>query len=126
MGKKTEIKSKVNSIDPKKKMIFSIILVLFPILFFVLLEISLRAVHYGQDYRLFSDLNLYGKEYYKFNPEFGKKYFYKLPFMAPSNDIFLKDKPKNGFRIFVIGSSTTAGFPYTTGVMFPRILQARL
>jgi len=126
MGKKNENKSKVNSIDPKKKVIFSIILVLFPLLFLVLLEISLRAVHYGQDYRLFSDLSLYGKEYYKFNPEFGKKYFYKLPLMSPGNDIFLKDKPKNGFRIFVIGSSTTAGFPYTTGVMFPRILQARL
>jgi tetratricopeptide (TPR) repeat protein len=126
MGKKTEIKSNVNSTDPKKKVIFSIIIILFPILFFVLLEISLRAIHYGQDYRLFSELNLYGKEYYKFNPEFGKKYFYKLPAMSPSNDIFLKDKPKNGFRIFVIGSSTTAGFPYTKGVMFPRILQVRL
>jgi len=126
MGKKTENKSKVNSIDSKKKVIFSIILVLFPILFIVMLEISLRAIHYGQDYRLFSDINLYGKEYYKFNSEFGKKYFYKLPLMSPSNDVFMKDKPKNGFRIFVIGSSTTAGFPYTSGIMFPRILQVRL
>jgi len=126
MGKKSENKSKINSIDPKKKLIFSIILISFPILFIVMLEVSLRVFHYGQDYRLFSEVNIYGKEYYRFNPELGKKYFYKLPSMSPSNDVFLKDKPKNGYRIFVIGSSTTAGFPYTTGVMFPRILQTRL
>lgn len=126
MGQKSENKSKINSIDPKKKLIFSIILISFPILFVVMLEVSLRAFHYGQDYRLFSEVNIYGKEYYRFNPELGKKYFYKLPSMSPSNDVFLKDKPKNGYRIFVIGSSTTAGFPYTTGVMFPRILQTRL
>jgi tetratricopeptide (TPR) repeat protein len=126
MEPNNEKKSKAISIDPKKKIIFSIILFLFPILFFALLEIGLRAFHYGQDYKLFTEINMYGKEYYKFNPESGKKYFYNLPSMSPSNDVFLKNKPKNGFRVFVIGCSTAAGFPYTSGVMFPRILQTRL
>jgi tetratricopeptide (TPR) repeat protein len=116
----------IKPIDPKKKIIFSIILVFFPLILLLLVELTLRAFHYGQNYNLFVDVNLYGKKYRACNPDYGKKYFYNLPYMVPNNDIFLKEKPKNGFRVFVIGSSTTAGFPYTSGIMFSRILQARL
>jgi hypothetical protein len=36
--------------------------------------------------------------------------FQKLP-----SPIFVKDKPKNGFRVFVLGESTVAAAPYETG-----------
>jgi tetratricopeptide (TPR) repeat protein len=126
MGNTKETGRKTDQIDPKKKIIFSLILVLFPLIILLLTELALRAFNYGQNYNLFVDFKLYGKQYVKCNPEYGKKYFYNLPYMVPNNDIFLKEKPKNGFRIFVIGSSTTAGFPYTSGIMFSRILHARL
>jgi len=120
-------KEKIKSIDLKKRIIFSFILtIIFPAVFLLLVEISLRIVNYGDDYSLFKDFDLYGKKYRACNREFGKKYFYNLPFTTPNNDIFLKEKPKNGFRIFVIGSSTAVGFPYSSGIMFSRILQARL
>jgi len=60
------------------------------------------------------------------NPEIGKKYFQKLEYNRPCGDMFLKEKPENGFRIFVLGSSTVLGFPYNQNVMFSRILQDRL
>ena len=126
MGNIKKTNQKTDPISPKKKLIFSIVLVLIPLIFLLLVEVTLRSVNYGSNYKLFTDFNLFGKQYYKINPDYGKKYFYNLPSMVPHNDIFLKEKPKNGYRIFVIGSSTTAGFPYTSGIMFSRILQARL
>jgi tetratricopeptide (TPR) repeat protein/lysophospholipase L1-like esterase len=127
------IKSKMNDtrkpneyLDPKKRIIFSIILVLIPFIILLIIEFFLRIINYGDNYNLFMDYNFYGKEYRKCNPEFGKKYFYRFQNSVPPNDIFLKQKPENGFRIFVMGSSTVFGFPYSSGIMFSRILQERL
>lgn len=39
---------------------------------------------------------------------------------------FLADKPANGFRVFVLGESSVAGFPYAVQHAFPAFLQARL
>ena len=41
-------------------------------------------------------------------------------------NLFLKEKPANGYRIFVLGGSTTAGFPYGNNLDFARILNRRL
>ncbi len=115
-----------DKIDPKKRIIFSLILVLFPFIILLIVEFLLRIFQYGDNYNLFMDYDLYGVEYRKCNPEFGKKYFYRIQHSVPANDIFLKQKPENGFRIFVIGSSTVYGFPYSSGIMFSRILHERL
>ena len=124
--KKTNIKKSANEIDPKRKRIFSFILALIPFLIFLIIELFLRILQYGESYKLFIDYDFYGKEYRKCNPEFGKKYFFKFQNTVPANDIFLNQKPENGFRIFVIGSSTVYGFPYSSGIMFSRILHERL
>ena len=60
------------------------------------------------------------------NPEMGKKYFHKLEYPKPTHDLFLKQKPENGIRIFVMGSSTVVGFPYDENLMFSRILRGTL
>ena len=113
-------------IDPKKRIIFPIMLVLISFIFLFIIESFLRIIHYGDNYNLFIEYKFYGKEYKKCNPEFGKKYFYTFQNSVPQNDIFLKRKPENGFRIFVMGSSTVYGFPYSSGIMFSRILHDRL
>ena len=61
------------------------------------------------------------------NPKVGQRYFFMQSTIphAP-NDYFLKNKPADSYRIFVLGASTTAGFPYGNGLMFSRILQRRL
>lgn len=109
-----------------KSILFPLLLVLFPFFLLGTLELALRVVHYGDSYDLFVDFKAYGKEYKRCNPEYGKKYFYHFKYTSPPNDIFLKEKPANGFRIFVMGSSSVWGFPYGSGEMFTRILHQRL
>jgi len=109
-----------------RKVIFSILMVFIPIFFLFLIEILLRLFSYGDNYDLFEDQEFYGQTYRICNPDYGKKYFNFLPYTSPNLDIFLKDKPDNSFRIFVLGSSTAYGFPYQPGIMFSRILQERL
>jgi tetratricopeptide (TPR) repeat protein len=113
-------------IDRKKKMLFSAILLIISLVFLFLIEAFLRLIDYGDNYKLFRDVELYGKTYRECNPDYGKKYFNFLPYTSPYPDLFLKEKPDTCFRIFVLGSSTVYGFPYSAGMRFSRILEERL
>jgi tetratricopeptide (TPR) repeat protein len=109
-----------------KRILFPLLLILFPFFLLGILELALRLARYGDSYDLFVDFKAYGKAYKRCNPEYGKKYFYNFSYTSPPNDIFLKEKPGNGFRVFVMGSSSVWGFPYGSGEMFSRILHQRL
>ena len=111
----------------EQKFIFKIIMVTIPVLILLIFEGLLRITGYGDNLDLFVQNPVEGYEKYMIvNPEIGKKYFQKLEYTAPANDIFLKDKPENTFRIFVMGSSVVYGFPYDRNLMFSRILHQRL
>jgi lysophospholipase L1-like esterase len=109
-----------------KTILFSIILVLLPVIFLIIFEGILRLAGYGDRYQLFVEFEHFGKSYKTTNSEYGRKYFSQLNYTQPPNDLFLKEKPGNGFRIFVMGSSTVAGFPYNSSNAFSRVLQQRL
>jgi lysophospholipase L1-like esterase len=110
----------------KQKILFWIILIFIPLVLFLLLESGLKILDYGDNLELF----LQGKEQYSdymyINRWVAKRYFRNRGIPDPSNDVFLKQKPENGYRIFVLGGSTAAGWPYTNNIMFSRILQKRL
>jgi tetratricopeptide (TPR) repeat protein/lysophospholipase L1-like esterase len=113
--------------DPRKKRLFTIVLILLPVLFLVLLEVGLQVFHYGGNLDLFVPAEGDVSAYYKCNRNVARRYFYMqrtLP--APQKDLFLKKKPDNAYRIFVIGGSTAAGFPYGNNIMFSRVLEYRL
>lgn len=111
----------------RKKLIYSFILICIPFIILFLLEILLRIIGFGDNLNLFvNHPDKAFREYKVVNPLIGKKYFQKLEYTSPANDIFLKEKPDNGFRIFVMGSSTVIGFPYNQNLMFSRILHERL
>lgn len=105
---------------------FYIVLILIPILFFILLETGLRVFNYGNDYTLFQKLSEEFNEYYFINPEIGKKYFNTKVVPAVIPDAFKIEKNENIFRIFVLGESSTAGWPYVSNASFPRQLKRRL
>ena len=110
-----------------KKVVFSFLMGGLIVLFFVLLEITLRITGYSGNLNLFVTESAQGSLYKKCNPQVGRRYFFRqntLP--GPSNDVFLAQKPENGYRIFVLGGSTALGFPYGNHIMFSRILQRRL
>jgi hypothetical protein len=100
------------TLSPRKKRLFILITLLLPVLLLLFLEICLRVFHYGGDLRLFIEGPAGYEEYLRCNPNVARRYFYlqsKIP--TPPKQLFLKHKPSNGYRIFVLGESSTAGFP---------------
>lgn len=110
-----------------KTRLFSLIALSIPVLFILFLEIVLRLLNYGGDNRLFVPTPTEDSKYYGINRSVCRRYFVRDDFVpTPRKDLFLREKPEGTFRIFVLGGSTTAGFPYAHNVSFPRILHRRL
>ena len=109
--------------DSRKKTVFYIAALFIPVLFFVLLEVSLRLFDYRGDTRLF----IYPEEYFEgeygfVNRNFNARYFFNTQNLPGfSNDAFLTDKPDTSFRVFAMGGSSTAGYPYGFNATFSRV-----
>ena len=128
-GRKTPkvISKKRPPISPSRRRLYILIMLLLPFLFFAVLELSLQIFNYGDYPKLFVSIPDENSPYYGINVSIGKRYFYWSSFSpTPRKDLFLKEKPKNCYRIFVLGGSTTAGFPYGNNLTFARILNRRL
>ena len=106
--------------------IFRIVSVLLPFLLLGMLEIVLRFAGYGHDLTLFVESKDH-KGYLVMNPHASEKYFGETENATVGNyEEFSKIKPKGTFRIFVLGESTTVGYPYFYNASFHRWLQYRL
>jgi len=97
-----------------------------PLVFLCIIEILLRLFNYGFDPSLFiKDPDQQG--YMMMNPTASYKFFSTSANATQGNrERFSIIKSKNTFRIFVIGESTTAGYPYMHNGSFHRWLQYRL
>ncbi|MDM7924896.1 MAG: GDSL-type esterase/lipase family protein [bacterium] len=110
-----------------RKILFSILLVLIPFLILGLVEAGLRIFRYGDDTRLFITAADELPQYFRVNPKVARRFFYMQSVIpAAPKDLFLKTKPENGLRLFVLGESSAAGFPYGNNLTFSRILHGRL
>jgi tetratricopeptide (TPR) repeat protein len=98
-----------------------------PIVFLVLLESGLRLFDYGESIPLFLPDKKGTIEYLKINPDIGFRYFrqQKHP-PLPIEEYFRKEKPDNGYRIFMLGGSTAVGWPYNNNMAPSRLLERRL
>jgi len=121
--KKSEIADNISS----NRNSFKIIAILLPFFLFVLVEVTLRIFSLGTNLNLIVNRpsDKY-EDYFIVNPLVGEKYFSRFEATSGTNDLFLKHKPANGFRIFVMGSSTIYGYPYDRNLMATRILKRRL
>ena len=109
-----------------KVLIFKIIGISLPFLLLVLLEVSLRLFHYGNSLDLFIPYPA-NNDYLVFNPHASLKYFTDPAFATTGNiELFGKKKDANTCRIFVLGESTTIGYPYFYNASFHRWLHYRL
>jgi len=132
---KKDIKPKENQSDKKvveknsKKspIWFYGIMILIPVIFIVGLEVVLRFLNYGYDYTEFISITDYHKDKIFLNPDLPNKYFFNIN-TAPSTlpDGLDKQKKENAFRIFVLGESSAAGWPYVPNASFPRHLKRKL
>ena len=110
-----------------KRQAFLAFTLAFPILFFLLLELSLRVMHYGPDLSLFVTEKIGGRTFYIMNHELKSRYFSRVRFSPNTSlDYFLMPKPAGTFRIFCLGGSTTVGFPYGYIGSFSTFLRDRL
>jgi lysophospholipase L1-like esterase len=119
----------VNSSTGKKKppFVFYIILIALPVLFMVALEVGLRLLNYGNDYQLFQERDDAVDGVIYVNPNISYKYFGNLSSTVFNAEVgFYKDKPERSFRVFVLGGSSTQGFPYNQQASFPGHLKRRL
>jgi lysophospholipase L1-like esterase len=125
-NKQTARKSK-SELNPRHRSLFVLIMLLIPFLFLFILEFSLRILHYGINTELFIPAQGDYSDYFKVNPLVARRFFMSQTNVpTPPNDHFLIKKPENAFRIFVMGGSTAAGYPYGNNLMFSRILNQRL
>ncbi len=108
-----------------KKTVFKIILAVFPLVFFLALELCLRVFGFFAQEPFIVEVNKGGKDFYQLNTWVAKRYFdpnkVSVPGLSP--DVFEKYKGQKTFRIFCLGESTTAGFPFDCQVPFPKQLQ---
>jgi len=103
---------------------FYFILIIIPVLFFLVLETGLRVFEYGYKYEQW-DTATEGK--LMLNQEIAKRYFYNTQRIPFSNqDVFDTEKKSNAFRVFVLGGSSAAGYPFLPLGSFSRYIRDRL
>ncbi len=117
--------SAARSLPAARLWLFRGIAVALAFLLLVVLEFSLRLFHYGYDASLFIEAPG-NKEYLIFNPDASKRYFTdQLNATMGNREPFRKVKEAGTLRIFVLGESTTIGYPYFHNGSFHRWLQYR-
>lgn len=110
----------------KRESLFKLIILLMPFLVLLVLEGALRLFDYGHDLAVFTE-DPARKGYLVLNPHASKRYFANQQNATYGNaEPFTANKAPGVFRIFVLGESTTIGYPYMNNGSFHRWLQYRL
>jgi len=98
-----------------------------PVLFLLLLELILTLSNYGTFYIPFTRvLEKYDKHLF-FNPQYPEKFFgvtSSTPGTTP--DPFLEVKTENTYRVFLLGESSAAGWPFVPNASMSRQLKRLL
>lgn len=106
--------------------IFRFVLAALPILFFALLELILRLVNYGGDLALFAPHEVL-PGFLQVNANVGRRYFAAAGVTPEtSHDVFREHKAAKAYRLFVLGESSTAGYPYMYNGSMSKMLYQRL
>jgi len=116
----------VKPVSKKRALLFKVLALLLPLLLLVLTEVVLRIAGYGHNTRLFTE-HPQQKGYWVMNRFASEKYFSDATNATFGNyEPFRQQKSAATFRIFVLGESTTIGYPYFHNGSFHRWLQYRL
>ena len=103
---------------------FYLVLVLIPVFIILLLELSLRIFNYGRTYDQWISA---GEESLTLNSEIAFRYFYNTDRVPSANHNYFDEvKKENSYRVFVMGGSSAAGFPYSPNGAFSRYVKKRL
>jgi lysophospholipase L1-like esterase len=115
------------AIPAGRRALFLGITLALPLLLLLGVEVAIRLLRPSGGLPLFVTAPVGGGRYLSANPAVGRRYFSGTTSApAPPREVFATEKPANGFRAFVLGESTTAGFPYPHNGTFSRVLQDAL
>lgn len=123
---KNELKetSQLNLIKKRPPFWFYIILIIIPIIFIAVLEFSLRILDYGKDYNQWIEI---APGQLVLNPDVSYRYFHSTEGLPYSNqNSFYANKPANTFRVFIMGGSSAAGYPFTPNGDFGLYIKKKL
>lgn len=111
-------------LSPAKAGLFLLITLSLPFLLVAVLEVGLRLGSYGGDTAAFDTPVILKGQYKVPSERLGKRYFPQEKFPpTPPGDPFLVARPAHSMRIFVLGESSAAGFPYSANGTFARVLR---
>ncbi len=127
-AKKEQERSRQAELSPQRKRLFLIVTFILPFLILGLLEIGLRITDYGGNLDLVVKRKLGTRESYSINRSVANRYFAQAgtTIPEPMDDTFELKKQKHTKRIFCLGESTMAGFPYEFHATAPGFLRDRL
>jgi len=95
-----------------------------PVLILGVIELTLRLASPQGGLPLFVDAQVVQGRYLVANSLVGARWFSGVDNPpSPAPEMFSERKPERAFRVFVLGESATAGFPYPRNVMFSRLLR---
>ena len=116
----------LTTVKTGREYLFKFIAIGLPFLIIALIELSLRLFQYGDNLNLFTEYTP-NKEFLVVNQHVSKRYFLDPAFAPIGNlELFKKKKSPNTLRFFVLGESTTVGYPYFHNASFHRWLLFRL
>jgi tetratricopeptide (TPR) repeat protein len=119
---------KTNPVPRNRTRVFAVVTLAGCVVLLLILEVSLRFLRYGSEYDLVSSTTEKGQQYLYINPSVGKRYFDPSRYFLPKVErtLFEAKKSPETFRVFCLGASTTAGFPYSYNLTPSFILKKRL
>ncbi|MCX6152050.1 MAG: SGNH/GDSL hydrolase family protein [Ignavibacteriales bacterium] len=98
--------------------------VLIPIVFLIILETSLQIFNYGNTYNQWVQIT---NDKIMLNPQIAYRYFFSTKGIPYSNqNVFDKVKKTNAFRVFILGESSAAGYPFLPNGSFAVYIKKRL
>ncbi|MCX7881852.1 MAG: hypothetical protein N2314_01380 [Brevinematales bacterium] len=111
----------------RKQVGYTIIFVVFLVGVFLVIEGIFRIGGIGYTTEPFERVP--GTPYYRDNPDFLNKYYpgRRTPRSeAKFKNLFLVEKPTNGFRVFIVGGSTAQGWPFEPNQSFGKMIEVVL
>ncbi|MCI0512915.1 tetratricopeptide repeat protein [candidate division KSB1 bacterium] len=119
---------RLTTLSRGKKWLFTTIMLALPLLFFIGGECVLRTLHYGDEINLVLTHELNGTDYCFINKQVARRFFsyHEINIPDARSAVFKKEKSPHTYRIFCLGGSTTAGFPFQYNATFPSLLNDRL
>jgi len=111
--------------DVKRTVFTFITIIVIPLLFFVLLETSLKVIGVGTSFDYFHKIDINGQIHFQENPDFANQFYPASLNIGPLENTFAEERSPDLLRVYILGGSAAQGFPHKNHGI-DRLLAAQL